>query len=240
MLQIKNFSVEIENRKILQNITIDFSVKAGKLFVLFGPNGSGKSTILGGIMGFSKYKVSGDIILNNEKINELSIDERVKKGLAYMYQNPPKLKGITLENIKEEIPSNERNSDTKDLSIENLQQRDINVGFSGGETKRTELYTLSLLRNTKIFLFDEPDSGVDVDNLKIVARYIKRMLVTNNATGVIITHNGEILKYLDAERSAVICNGKIVCEGDPKTVWNCIRKEGYKSCVNCKEVRGND
>ena len=78
MLQIKNFSVEIENRKILQNITIDFSVKAGRLFVLFGPNGSGKSTILGGIMGFSKYKVSGDIILNNEKINELSIDKRVK------------------------------------------------------------------------------------------------------------------------------------------------------------------
>lgn len=154
-----------------------------------------------------------------------------------MYQNPPKLKGITLENIKKEISAKGKEHDVKELSVENFQQRDINVGLSGGESKRTELYTLSLLKNTKVFLFDEPDSGVDVDNLKVVARYIKKMLVVNNAIGVIITHNGDILKYLDVEKGAVIYDGQVACEGNPKILWNCIKKEGYKSCINCKEIK---
>lgn len=233
MLQIKNFSVEIDRKKIIKDIALDFSVKQGKLFVLFGPNGSGKSTILKGVMGFSKYKTSGEIILNGKNINELSIDQRANKGLAYMYQNPPKLNGVTLNDISKEITEIDNTQDIQELSIQSLQDRDINMGVSGGEIKRTELYTLSLLKNSKVFLFDEPDSGVDVDNLKVVAKYIKKLLKKNKAIGVIITHNGEILKYLDAQKAAVIYRGKVACEGEPKKIWECIKRDGYKSCINC-------
>lgn len=240
MLKLKNISVKVENQEILKDLTQDFNVPIGKFFVLFGPNGSGKSTLFRAVMGFSKYEVTGDILLNGKRLNNLTIDERTRKGLAYMYQTPPSLKGVKPENIikesiGEEIFSSEYSKDADMLDAMRFYKRDINVGFSGGEVKRSELLSLAMLPNTKVFLFDEPDSGVDLDNLKKIGEYMGKLLEKKKAIGIIVTHSGDILKYIDAHIGAVIYDGKIACEGDPHKILKCIKKDGYKRCVNCKE-----
>ena len=231
MLQIKNLDVYIEDRKIINNISLDINVKKGSFFVLLGPNGSGKSSLFRSIMGFSKYRTNGKIMLDGEDISNLSIDERVKKGITYMYQTPPKIKGVKLGDIMKEISSELDNEDP--LSISSFYYRDINEGLSGGEMKRTELHTISKLEDTKVFLFDEPDSGVDVDNLKKIGIYINRIVKEKNAIGIIVTHTGDILKHLDIEKAAVIYDGHIACQGNPKKILDCIKKDGYQSCIKC-------
>lgn len=242
MFQVKNLHVTVEKQKILKDLTQDFSVPAGKFFVLFGPNGCGKSTLFRASMGFSKYKVKGDILLDGKKINGLDIDERVKKGLVYMYQTPPVLKGVKFENIVKESIGKEKfweehSKDVDILDARKFLQRDINVGFSGGEVKRSELLSISLLPSTKVFLFDEPDSGIDLDNLKNIGEYMTDLLKKRKAMGIIVTHSGDILKYIDAYKGAVMYRGEIGCVGDPLELLDCIKKEGYSECVSCNRKK---
>lgn len=237
MLEVKNLSVSAEEKLIINNLSLDFTVDPGRLFVLFGPNGCGKSTLFRSLMGFSQYHIQGDILLEGVNIKKKTIDQRVNSGLVYMYQTPPKLKGLTLENISREISDVSDKEISSTLSVFDFYSRDINSGLSGGEVKRSELFTLSLIKTPKVFLFDEPDSGVDIDNLKIIGKYIEKLLQKNKAMGIIITHNGDILKYLKAQKGAVMYNGQIVCQGDPKELLDCIKKDGYKGCVNCKKKK---
>lgn len=242
MLKVKNLTVTVEDQEVIRKLTYNFSVDDGKFFVLFGPNGCGKSTLFRAVMGFGGYKVDGDILLNGEKINNLDIDERVEKGLAYMYQHPPKIKGVRIQDILEEKQLDDDfwdnySKNVDDLDASKFYSRYINDGLSGGEIKRSELMTLTMLENAKIFLFDEPDSGVDLDNLKKIGKYINGMVKKKNGIGIIVTHTGDILKYLDTQKAAVMYEGKIVCEGDPKELLKCIKKNGYKKCVSCKVVK---
>jgi len=238
MLKLKNVSVTVEENEIVKDVTLDFTVDPGRFFALFGPNGSGKSTLFRAIMGFSNYDVSGDILLEGKKINDMSIDERVKEGLVYMYQHPPKLKGIKLNDVIEESTQEDSiikfKDNIKKLNVLEFYNRDVNSGLSGGELKRSELFTLSALPNTKVFLFDEPDSGVDIDNLKRIGKYMDSMLKEKDAIGIIVTHTGDILKYLDAQKGAVIYDGVVKCKGKAESILKCIKKEGYESCLNCK------
>ena len=238
MFEVKNLYVTVDNQEILKGLTQDFTVPTGKFFVLFGPNGCGKSTLFRASMGFSKYKVKGDILLDGKRINGLDIDKRVKRGLAYMYQIPPQLKGVKFEDIIKEGTGEETifkqySKDIDMLDASKFLQRDINVGLSGGEIKRSELLSLSMLPDTKVFLFDEPDSGIDLDNLKKVGRYMTDLLKRKKAMGVIVTHSGDILKYIDAVKGAVMYREKIACVGNPLDILKCIRKKGYAECVNC-------
>ena len=242
MFKVKNLSVTVDGQEIIKGLTQDFTVPVGKFFVLFGPNGCGKSTLFIACMGFSKYEVSGDILLDGKKINGLKIDERVKSGLAYMYQHPPSLKGVKFEDVAKESVGDdlvwkEYSKDIDSLDARKFLKRDINVGLSGGEVKRSELLSLAMLENTKVFLFDEPDSGIDLDNLKKVGEYMGNLLKKKKAMGIIITHSGDILKYIDAVKGAVMYRGKIACVGKPMEILECIKEKGYSKCVNCKEVK---
>jgi Fe-S cluster assembly ATP-binding protein len=232
MLSIKNLTVKAED-EILKNVNLE--IKDGEKVVLFGPNGSGKSTLFKVIMGLDGYEIKkGDIKINGESIKNKSIDERVKMGLGYVGQKSVGIKGVTVEDLMDqyEFKFDKVSEVIKQLNIDELLKRDINYTLSGGEIKRVELFTLSLLENIHTYLLDELDSGVDLENIGRISEYLKE--VTKEKSMVITTHTGAILKELDMDTAYVMLNGEIVCKGKPKKVWECINKQGYENCLNCE------
>lgn len=233
MVSIKNLTVQADGEDILKDINIQ--IKEGEKVVLFGPNGSGKSTLFKVIMGLDGYEIKkGDIKVNGESIKSKSIDERVKAGLGYIAQQAVGIKGVTVEDLMEqyEFKYEDIKKDIDSLDIDKLLNRDINYTLSGGEIKRVELFTLSLLKNIDIYLLDELDSGVDLENIAKISEYLKRL--GKDQSLVITTHTGAILKELDMDTAYVMLNGEIVCKGRPEKVWECINKQGYEKCLNCE------
>ncbi len=244
MLEIENLSVEVGGRKILRNV--DLSVKAGYTNVLFGPNGSGKSTLLMTIMGFSGYNVTeGRILLNGEDITKLPIDERASRGIGIMMQRPPNLVGVRLRNMVKVTGKGRVDPDeaAKELDMGPFLERDVNVGFSGGEIKRSELLQLGA-QNPCLYLLDEPESGVDLVSIEKVGAKVHDMLrggttcagwkMQSGKAALVITHTGQILDFIEADRGYVMCKGTIACSGNPRDLLAEIRKMGYEECVKCK------
>ncbi|MEM0215709.1 MAG: ABC transporter ATP-binding protein [Archaeoglobaceae archaeon] len=238
MLRIVNLSVEVDGKRILHNVNL--YVKKGETFALFGPNGSGKSTLLNAIVGNPAYKISGGrIIFKKVDITNLPTDERVKLGLGISFQNPPKISGVKLIDILRQCAKlGGREGMIMELA-EKLRMKDhlyrsINVGFSGGEVKRSEILQL-LLMNPDFVLLDEPDSGVDLENIAIVGSAISELLERDKAErekgGIIITHQGHILDYVSADYGVILYKGRVACIGDPKDIITQIRKNGYEGCV---------
>jgi Fe-S cluster assembly ATP-binding protein len=231
MLSIKNLTVKAK-KEILKDINLE--IENGQKVVLFGPNGSGKSTLFKTIMGLQGYKLKkGDIKIDGESVKGKSIDERVKMGIGYVGQKSPGIKGVTIENLMDQynFEYEKMKESVKDLDIEELLDRDLNYTLSGGEIKRIELFTLSLLENITIYLLDELDSGVDLENIEKIANYLKK--ISNGKSFLITTHTGAILKHLDVDIAYVMLDGKIICKGKPEKVWNCITTKGYEGCLNC-------
>jgi Fe-S cluster assembly ATP-binding protein len=244
MLEIENLSVEVGGRKILRNVNL--SVEAGYTNVLFGPNGSGKSTLLMTIMGFSGYKVTeGRILLNGEDITNLPINERASRGIGIMMQRPPNLVGVRLRNMVQVTGKGNVDPDAaaKELDMEPFLERDVNVGFSGGEIKRSELLQLGA-QNPCLYLLDEPESGVDLVSIEKVGAKVHDMLrggtncagwkMQSGKAALVITHTGQILDFIEADRGYVMCKGTIACSGNPRDLLAEIRKMGYEECVKCK------
>lgn len=232
-MKIKELVVEAEGKKILDNVNLE--IKDGEKVVLFGPNGCGKSTLFRVIMGLNGYKVThGDILIDGKSILKTSIDQRVKLGLGYVGQKSVSIKGVKLEDLMEQYEFEyEKVKEVIDqLNIGNFLTRDINYNLSGGEIKRVELFLLSLIKDIKIYLLDELDSGVDLGNIDRISEYIKG--ISKGKSLIITTHTGAILKELDVDSAYVMIKGKIICKGNPKDVWECIKKNGYEGCVNCK------
>lgn len=238
--------VEVEGKRILKEINL--KVDAGETIILFGPNGVGKSSLFMAIMGYPKYKIrKGRIFFQGKDITHLPISKRSGMGIGMAFQRPPSIRGIKLQGLSELINSFKDNGDKVKFYAELLKldkhlQRDINLGFSGGEVKRSEIFQL-LLQNPLLSLIDEPESGVDVENIKLVGRALKKLLHKGDRlrkrmnSGIIITHTGLILNYLNADRGYMLIDGRLTCSGNAREIFELIQKRGYKECQNCLQKK---
>lgn len=234
ILKVENLTVEINGKAVLEGLNLD--IQAHKTMVLFGPNGSGKSTLIKAIMGFENYAVTkGRIVYQGEVINGLSTDERAKKGIGVLFQNPPKIRGISLRQMVELVtqrPARE-NHLVETLNVEELMGRDLNVSFSGGEMKRSELLQV-LSQRPKLLLLDEPESGVDIENIALMGKVLNAFILENAVSSLIITHTGYVLDYVDAQHACVLMDRDIRCYDDPRKVFEDIRQYGYEKCRICR------
>lgn len=234
LLTIRDLSVYVGGKHILKGL--DLSIKRGETAVLFGPNGSGKTTLIKTILGLEGYRIAGDIIFKGEAINPLSTDERVHRGIGVMFQHPPAIRGVTLRGIARFLCNDEQRITAlaDELSLAGLLDRDVNLDFSGGEIKRSELFQL-LLQDPELLLLDEPESGVDIENVSVMGAAINRFLRNRGKAGLIITHTGYILNYVEAQRGCVMLEQKFWCMRDPKKIFQDIQRQGYEKCVECHE-----
>jgi Fe-S cluster assembly ATP-binding protein len=244
MLHIENLFAEVAGRPLLTNVNL--TVEKGETTILFGPNGAGKSALLSTIMGFSNFKVtSGHIYFKGKDITDMPIDERAKMGIGIMAQRPPNIIGVKLRELLE-LGNDKKhlnlNDAARSIDMERFLERDINVGFSGGEIKRSELLQLSIQR-PEFYLLDEPESGVDPVNMTQIGSTIRNLLCNkktcqakdpNRNSALIITHTGEILEYLSADKAYIMCNGTIMCSGNPDRMLKDIKTQGYEECIQCK------
>ncbi|MCU0580888.1 MAG: ABC transporter ATP-binding protein [Syntrophales bacterium] len=239
LLEIKNLTVEVAERVVLRDINI--AIDYGETHILFGKNGSGKTSLLMTIMGFSGYKVtSGSIHFKGEDITFLPIHERAKRGIGMSFQRPPTIRGLKTHDLIRTFGRNDFEVDriVDNLGFSSFMDRDINLGFSGGEIKKSELVQLSL-QNPDLILLDEPESGVDLENIKIIGKGIKRLLQKNlhrqrTKSGLVITHTGLILNYLEADNGYLLLDGIIRCEGNPREMFESIQCTGYEECARCQ------
>jgi len=242
MLEIKDLSVAVGDREILHNISL--KIAEGETHVLFGPNGAGKSTLLMTIMGFPKYRVTGGaIIFDGKDITPLSIDERARLGIGMSFQRPPVVRGVKTRDMlnacMREATSPEAINDLARRSdMTDFLDRDVNYGFSGGEIKRSEIMQL-LAQKPLLSLLDEPESGVDLVNIALIGSLMNSLLDKEcpirfrKCMGLIITHTGHILNYINARTGYVMIGGRIGCAADPREILASIKEKGYEECVQC-------
>ncbi|MGQ9718907.1 MAG: ABC transporter ATP-binding protein [Nitrososphaerales archaeon] len=239
-LEVERLSVEVFGKRILKEV--DLTIPKGEVHVLFGPNASGKTSLLMSILGFPSYKVvSGKIWFNGVDVTDMPTDERVKLGIGVTFQNPPAIRGVKLGDIvhnflkfdseakKNEIELSEKLNLKKEFLL-----RDLNLGFSGGEVKRSEILQI-LAQKPSFVMLDEPDSGVDVENLGIVGKVVNDFL--KERSGLLITHLGYMLRYVEADKAHVLIDGRVACSGEPIKVLDQILREGYKWCEKCLEIK---
>jgi len=237
MFEIKNLSVEVEKKQIIDNLNL--TLEKGKIYALMGPNGSGKSTLANAIMGNPKYKItSGKIFLDGKNIVSLSPDKKAKKGLFLSFQYPLEIEGVKIYDfLKQAFNSlnNKKisafkfkeliNQKAKELGIkEEFIYRYLNQGFSGGEKKKSEILQLLVL-NPKVAILDETDSGLDIDSLKTIATGIKKYM-NKNKICLVITHYKRILDYLNPDKIFIMISGKIIAEGKSNLADE-LEKKGY-------------
>ena len=247
MLDIKDLTVRVNGKRVLNDINL--SIRRGETVVLFGPNGSGKTSLLKTIMGIPEYRLeSGRIIFKGKDITELSIDERARLGMGIAFQRPPAIRGVRLKDVlqicmkkkKSNFKEHEMNESAVDLNLLDFLERDINLGFSGGEIKRSELLQLFAQRPDFIML-DEPDSGVDLVSITLVGKVINELLQKDKkasrrtTAGFLITHAGHLLDYVNADRAYVMIKSNIFCAGNPKDLLEDIRTNGYEGCIRCRK-----
>ncbi len=244
MLDIKGLTVSVAGRPILHDL--ELNVETGEAVVLFGPNGSGKTSLLETVIGNPAYKVeSGTILFKGRNITSLATDERARLGIGVAFQRPPAVRGVKLRDLltecmkkKGEVNQNRMLEHAALLDFDRFLDRDLNLGFSGGEIKRSELLQL-MVQEPDLIMLDEPDSGVDLVSIRAVGEAINAILEKGQRkerrkrAGIIITHAGYILDYVNADRAYVMLNGRIYCSGNPRDVLDDIRDKGYEGCVSC-------
>jgi len=243
MLKIKDLTVEVEGKEIIRDLHLN--IEEGEVHVLFGPNGCGKTTLLMTLLGFPSYKVTrGIITFKDVDITNLPTNERVKLGMGMSFQHPPEIRGVKLGdmvNIAQGRKEDEIDEDVialaKRLNISvDFLNRDVNLGFSGGEVKRSEILQL-LAQAPDFIMFDEPDSGVDVENIELIGKIISELLDRNKMpskrekSGLIITHSGSIMRHIKADRAHVMLGGRIACSGMPDEITKNVMETGFERCV---------
>lgn len=228
LLEIKNLKVKANDKEILKGI--DLRIKRGEIQALLGPNASGKTSLCHAILGNPKYKITqGKIFFWGKDITKFPPEKRVKLGIALAWQAPPAIKGVKLSQLLEKVSQKRfKISEGKELL-----EREINVDFSGGEKKISELLQVLAL-SPKLVIFDEIDSGLDIKRVGKVAKLIKKEFINKDISVLLITHWGQILKFLTPDITNVMVDGKIICkEKDYEKVLKTIKKYGYEKCKEC-------
>ncbi|MCX7731255.1 MAG: ABC transporter ATP-binding protein [Candidatus Caldatribacterium sp.] len=242
MLYIERLRVAVGDSLILDGV--DLAIGEGEVHVLLGRNGAGKTTLLMAIMGIPGYRVvGGKIFFQGKDITSLDVEERARLGIGMAFQKMPTISGITLRSLGRIILEKRGITDALEEIAERvncsyLLDRDVGKGFSGGEMKRAELLQL-LLQRPLFSMVDEPESGVDLDSIALVGRALRELFErdqvrTKRRSGLIITHTGYILEYLNADRGHVLMNGRIVCSGNPRDLFADIKEKGYGECARCE------
>lgn len=237
MITLQQLSVSIDEKPILKNI--DFTFEEGKIYAVMGPNGSGKSTLAYSIMGHPSYTIEAGskIMANGEDITEMEANERAEKGIFLSFQSPLSLQGVKVQQLLRLAMEGKKNpveiykqvkDIAKELKIpEHLLERSLNDGASGGEKKKLEVLQAMVL-DKNFLIFDEVDTGVDVDALKTISQYLQKN--RKGKTYVVITHYNRILHYLKPDNVLVIANGELKKVGD-HTLAEEIEKNGYESVI---------
>jgi Fe-S cluster assembly ATP-binding protein len=240
MLEIDDLWVNIEDKEVLKGITLQ--VPLGETHILFGKNGSGKSSLLMTLMGFERYHLKqGRIRFLGQDITHLPTYERARLGLGLSFQRPPTIRGVKTSDILQVCSRGVIAPEVLAALYDFTQflDREINYGFSGGEIKRSELLQL-LAQNPKMVLLDEPESGVDLENLQVLGHIIFHLLQKQRRrqhrekSGLIITHTGFIMDYVNADRGYILNEGRICCQGNPRELLQDIKTFGYEECAKCR------
>ncbi|MDA9276821.1 Fe-S cluster assembly ATPase SufC [Flavobacteriaceae bacterium] len=241
MLQIKDVYASVEEKDILKGISL--SVNAGEVHAIMGPNGAGKSTLASIIAGKEEFELTkGHITIDGEDITELDAEERAHKGIFLSFQYPIEIPGVSVTNfIKTAINENRKAKGLKDMPASEMLKkikekadlleidrkflsRSLNVGFSGGEKKRNEIFQMAMLE-PKLAILDETDSGLDIDALKVVANGVNKLKNKDNAV-IVITHYQRLLDYIVPDFVHVIMDGKIVKSGTKQLAYE-LEEKGY-------------
>lgn len=248
LLQIKNLSVSVEEKEILHKINLN--IGRGETHVLMGPNGAGKSTLGYAVMGNPDYEITGgEILFAGKDLTGESVDKRAQEGIFLSFQNPLEVPGISLGNfirsaLEQRTKKRIRLWDFKkemQRAMEILQmdpsyaERDLNVGFSGGEKKKAEILQLLML-NPSLAILDETDSGLDVDAVRTVSRGVEEYQKDKKGALLIITHSTRILEALHVDYTHVLVDGQIVATGDQRLVDE-INANGFERFI--KPENGN-
>ena len=241
LLEIKNLHVEVEDKKILNGLTL--TIEKGQVAAIMGPNGSGKSTLAYVLAGKPGYAVTeGDVLLNGESILEMAPDERAAKGVFLAFQYPVEVPGVatmtflrTSLNAQRKLRGEEEFSTPAFIKLvrdqanalgigQEMLRRSVNVGFSGGEKKRNEILQMAILQ-PQLAVLDETDSGLDIDALKTVSEGVNRLRSPERSM-IVITHYQRLLDYIVPDVVHVMAKGKVVKSGGKELALE-LEAKGY-------------
>lgn len=241
MLEIKNLHASIDGKQILKGINL--SVKKGEVHAIMGPNGSGKSTLAQVLAGREEYEVSeGEVLFNGKNLLEMAPEDRAREGVFLAFQYPIEIPGVSNVNLLKTAVNeirkyrNEEPLDSMDflnmiktkMSLvdmpNDLLQRSVNEGFSGGEKKRNEIFQMAVL-NPALGILDETDSGLDIDALRIVANGVNKLRSKDNSF-IVVTHYQRLLNYIVPDFVHVLFNGQIIKSGDKSLALE-LEEKGY-------------
>ncbi len=237
LLSLEEVEAFIEKRRILKKVNL--TIYPGEVHILFGPNGSGKSTLVNAIVGLKGLDVKGRVVFHGKDLIGLDIHKRIELGLGVVFQNRPRLKGLTLAGLLEGLSLNQDIlSNVFDKhSIKKFLHRDLD-SFSGGEWRLIDL-AITLSKQPNLIILDEIEAGVDVENLRKIANLLNNFLqrketrMERERAALIITHTGTILKWLDADFGHVMIDGKLTPNANPYSILKRIEQSGYKQCYGC-------
>ena len=242
LLDVQNISVRVEEKQVLSNVNLQ--IQSGETHVLLGPNGAGKSTLGNAIMGNPVYTLTGGkIIFDGQDITEEKTDKRAKAGLFLSFQNPLEVPGISLETFIRSAIQQRTGERVKlfqvqkelkaNMELLNMDAsyagRDLNVGFSGGERKKSEILQLLMLK-PKLAILDETDSGLDVDAVRTVSKGIEEYQKRHGGALLIITHSTRILESLNVDYTHILVKGTVVKTGDGSLVQK-INENGFDEYI---------
>ena len=241
MLEIKDLHAKVENKEILKGL--NFSVKAGEVHAIMGPNGSGKSTLANVLAGRNGYEVTkGSVDFDGKDLLELEPEERAWAGVFLAFQYPVEIPGVNnVYLLKAAVNAIRKSRGEQELDAvefltlvkekmklvkmkEDLLNRSVNEGFSGGEKKRNEIFQMAVLE-PKLAILDETDSGLDIDALKIVSEGVNS-LRSEDRSIILVTHYQRLLDYIKPDHVHVLSNGKIIKSGGPELALE-LEEKGY-------------